>query len=198
MTTSLLALPLSSPIPGPVKKRRVLLVDASAAKRELRAAAMRQLGMDVDCACDIVEARCWWRADLYDLVVMNVQNERGHRDKFCDDIRGATPPQQLAFLVGKPEYLAMAPGAEEALMENAEDQASGQKTLPPCENVSPEPQRWGIMEASRRISTVRSLSAARSAALRNRPTPPRDLEVRRSNRDEAEFQFSQLQKEEIL
>ena len=34
------------------------------AKRELRAEAMRRLGMDVDCACDISEARSWWRADL--------------------------------------------------------------------------------------------------------------------------------------
>src|SRR2546422_277371 len=64
MTTLMLALPLSNPIRGPVKKRRVLLVDTSTSKRELRAETMRRLGMDVDCAADISEARSWWRADL--------------------------------------------------------------------------------------------------------------------------------------
>src|SRR5438309_327935 len=64
MTTLMLALPLSNPIRGPVKKRRVLLVDTSPSKRELRAETMRRLGMDVDCAADISEARSWWRADL--------------------------------------------------------------------------------------------------------------------------------------
>ena len=91
MTTSLLALPLSSPIPDIGKKKRVLLIDASSAKRELRAEAMRKLGMDVDCAADISEARCWWKADLYNLVLVNLENERGHRDKFCDDVRSAIP-----------------------------------------------------------------------------------------------------------
>src|SRR5213076_161472 len=112
MTTLMLALPLSNPIRGPVKKRRVLLVDTSPSKRELRAEVMRKLGMEVDCAADISEARSWWRADLYDLVLINVDKGAGHRDKFCDDIRSATPRQQLAFLVGKPEYLANVPGLD--------------------------------------------------------------------------------------
>src|SRR6266581_2741149 len=114
MTTLMLALPLSNPIRGPVKKRRVLLVDTSPSKRELRAETMRKLGMDVDCAADISEARSWWRADLYNLVLINMENEQGHRDKFCDDMRSATPLQQLAFLVGKPEYLADSPNTNGA------------------------------------------------------------------------------------
>src|SRR5438309_964969 len=114
MTTLMLALPLSNPIRGPVKKRRVLLVDTSPSKRELRAETMRRLGLDVDSAADISEARSWWRADLYNLVLINMENEQGHRDKFCDDMRSATPPQQLAFLVGKPEYLADSPNTNGA------------------------------------------------------------------------------------
>ena len=45
-----------------------------------------------------------------------MEKGRGHRDKFCDDIRGATPPQRLAFLVGKPEYLADSPNGDEELL----------------------------------------------------------------------------------
>src|SRR5438034_2626300 len=95
MTTLMLALPLSNPIPGPVKKRRVLLVDTSPSKRELRAETMRRLGMDVDCAADISEARSWWRADLYNLVLINMENEQGHRDKFCDDVRSEEHTSEL-------------------------------------------------------------------------------------------------------
>jgi CheY-like chemotaxis protein len=201
MTTSFLALPLSSPIPGAVKRKRVLLVDASPAKRELRAEAMRKLGVDVDCACDIGEARSWWRADLYNLVLINLENEMGHRDRFCDDMRSATPPQQMAFFVGKPVYLAEAPQADglglngghgEIVLQVESGAATAGDDLPAL------PQRWGIMEASRRISAVRSMSAARSNAIRNRPTPPRDLETRFSRRAEAEAQLMQLQKEGIL
>lgn len=198
MTTSFVTVSLPISVPDPAKKKKILLVDMCTSKRELRATAMRQLGIDVDCAGDIAEARCWWRAALYDLVILNVQNDRGHRDKFCADLRDATPPQPMAFLVGKPEYLSIAPGPDEmAPDESRADQA--QVSAPPSEeaNVSSSPVAWGIMEASRRISAVRSLSALRSAAHRNRPTPPRDLEMRHAHRDEAEFRISPLQKEEL-
>src|SRR5438067_11932205 len=100
MTTLMLALPLSNPIRGPVKKRRVLLVDTSPSKRELRAETMRRLGMDVDCAADISEARSWWRADLYNLVLMNMETEQRNWDKYWDDMCSATLPHQLTFRVG--------------------------------------------------------------------------------------------------
>jgi CheY-like chemotaxis protein len=196
MSASLLSLPITSPIPGRLKRKRVLLVDASSAKRELRAEAMRKLGMDVDCACDISEARSWWRADLYNLVLVNMEeNELGHRDKFCEEIRGATPPQQLVFLVGKPGLLADSPNLDAVALQAESDEAG--KTAEPLNNSAPLP--WGIMEASRRISAARSVFAARSTALRNRPTPPRDLEVRESRRVDVISQLaSALQKEELL
>jgi len=53
MTTSIISRPLSEAIPSQLKKKRVLLVDASARKRDLRADTMRKLGMEVDCAADI-------------------------------------------------------------------------------------------------------------------------------------------------
>lgn len=181
MTTLPVTAMLSGVETGPIKRKRVLLVDGSTATRDLRADTMRKLGMDVDCAVDISEARMWWRADLYQLVLINVENDLGTRDKFCDDIRGATPTQSFAFLVGKPEYLANAPNADavaseiEPILESvvADTAASGTR------------QRWGIMEASRRISEVRSVAAARSKAMRDRPVPPRDMEVRDSRRSSA-------------
>jgi len=67
MNTPLLGLPLSAPIPDVVKKKRVLLIDTSPAKRDLRAEVMRKLGMAVDCAADIAEAKAALSADLGDL-----------------------------------------------------------------------------------------------------------------------------------
>jgi ActR/RegA family two-component response regulator len=188
MTASTLALPVTNPA-DPLKRKRVLLVDASAPKRELRAEALKKLGIDVDCACDITEARSWWRAALYNLVLVNLENELGSRDKFCDDLRSATPPQQLAFLVGGPEYLAGSPGSD-AAAESMGSRAPQNGSKPAHAGTSVDsPLPWGILEASRRISAVRSASVARSQAIRNRPTPPRDLEARFSKRAEAESQL---------
>ncbi|HVN19324.1 MAG TPA: hypothetical protein VMU05_11140, partial [Dongiaceae bacterium] len=103
---------LSPPTQGGVKKKQVLLVDTCQAKRELRAEVMRKFGMDVDCAANADEARSWWKADFYDLVLINMEQSREYRDKFCDDLRSATPPQRLAFLVGQPEYLAHSPNGD--------------------------------------------------------------------------------------
>ena len=182
MNTPLLALPLSAPIPDEIKKKRVLLVDASHTKRDLRAEILRKVGMYVDIAADITEALSWWRPALYDLVLINVERGSGQRDKFCDRVRSATPPQRLAFLVGQPEYLADSPNADpELLLERGNGQAviAGAKVAFPAGPVD-SPQRWGILEASRRISAVRSASVARSRAMRALPPPPRDFEGRPS------------------
>jgi CheY-like chemotaxis protein len=182
MNTPLLALPLSAPIPDVVKKKRVLLVDTSHAKRDLRAEVLRKLGMYVDSAADIAEARSWWRPSLYDLVLINMERGRGERDKFCDDLRNATPAQRLAFLVGQPEYLVGSPNADqELLMDRGDEQAAIVRAKfalsdGPADSI----QRWGILEASRRISAVRSEWVARSRAIRSLPPPPRDSERRPS------------------
>jgi CheY-like chemotaxis protein len=184
MSTPTLLSPRSAPIPSALKKRRVLLVDTSPHKRELRAEIMRRLGIEVDCAADISEALSWWRADLYHLVLINVQNDTGQRDGFCEVIRGATPPQQLAFLVGKPEYLADAPKAngESSVQKDIEQVQVGDVRTALSAELGDLPQRWGILEASRRISAVRSAHLARTQAMRDRPAPPRDSEGRTAKR----------------
>jgi len=199
MNTPLLASPLSAPIPGAIKKKRVLLIDTSHAKRDLRAEVLRKLGTDVDCAADIAEARAWWRPALYDLVLINMEKGRDQRDRFCDDLRSATPPQRLAFLVGKPEYLADSPNANEELAaENGEEQVaigSAKGTFPADPGDST--QHWGILEASRRISAVRSASIARSKAMRALPPPPRDSEGRPAKPTATPTSLDDLLKEEL-
>ena len=178
MTTSLLTPKISPPIPGADRKKRVLLIDASSRKRELRAEIMRRLGVEVDSAADIGEARCWWKVDLYDLVLINIENNRGSRDKFCNDIRAAAPRQRFAFLVGKPEYLSNSPGPDVPTQEYAQDAPRADVKVALSADLADLPRRWGFVEASRRISAVRAASHARTNAMRSRPGPPRDLETR--------------------
>jgi CheY-like chemotaxis protein len=199
MNIPVLPLALSAPIPVAVKKKRVLLIDTSHAKRDLRAEVMRKLGIDVDSAADIVEARVWWRPALYDLVLINMEKGRGQRDKFCDDVRSATPPQQLAFLVGRPEYLTDSPSEDqESELENSDQQAAiGNAKVFSLVDPGDTTQRWGILEASRRISAVRSASIARTQAMRALPPPPRDSEGRPEKSAAIKTSLDDLLKEEL-
>jgi CheY-like chemotaxis protein len=189
---------LSSSTPCGVKKKRVLLVDTSRAKRELRAEVMRKFGIDVNCAADVDEARSWWKADFYDLVLINMEQSREYRDKFCDDLRSATPPQRLAFLVGQPEYLAHSPTEDgETPQQNADDLIVGHMSLALAADRGNPTQRWGILEASRRISAVRSKSLARTQAMRALPDLPRDSEGRPSKRTPTTTNLDDLLREEL-
>ena len=198
MNIPVLPFALSAPIPDAVKKKRVLLIDTSHAKRDLRAEVLRKLGIDVDSAADIVEARVWWRPALYDLVLINMEKGRGQRDKFWDDVRSATPPQRVAFLVGQPEYLADSPNADEELVgENGDERAvSGAKSIVAAD-LGDTTKRWGILEASRRISAVRSASIARTQAMRALPPPPRDSEGRPEKSAATRTSLDDLLKEEL-
>jgi CheY-like chemotaxis protein len=178
MTTPIIALPLSPPDGSPTKKKRVLLLDTSQTKRDLRADVMRKLGIDVDCAADVLEARCWWRADLYNLVLINAAGEAESRDKFCMDIRSANPPQRIAFFVGGPEYLSAAPHSDRAPVEADADALHKEMVAALlAHNSASSSQRWGILEACKRISSVRSVSEARSRAIRETPRPSRWAEA---------------------
>ena len=199
MTTSPL-IPLPDPTAAPVKRKRVLLVDASPPKRELRAEAMRKLGMEVDCACDISEARSWWRAGFYTLVLINLENDLSDWNDFCESIRAATPSQKLAFLVGKPAYLAQSPNVPDVVEPDTNGHTELSCETQTLHTVAASVLPWGILEASRRISAARSSSAARSEAMRNRPTPPRDPELKAFNRQGGVMSrlASELRKEKLL
>jgi hypothetical protein len=178
MTTPAVALPLSSAESSLARKKRVLLLDTSQVKRDLRADVMRRLGIEVDCAADVLEARCWWRADLYNLVLINSTGEAENRDKFCTDMRSANPPQRIAFFVGGPEYLSVAPHSDAAATDADTDRLNKEMVAALLAQTSQQAsQRWGILEACKRISSVRSVSEARSRATREAPRPSRWAEA---------------------
>ena len=105
--------------------------------------------------------------------------ETGSRDKFCTDLRSATPPQRIAFFVGGPEYLAAAPHSDEAPAEPDADALHKEMVaaLLAQASASSSQQRWGILEACRKISSVRAVSEARTRLLRETPRPSRWAEA---------------------
>lgn len=184
MSLSSAFLPVKDPATAmPPKKKRVLLVDSSRVKRDLRSETMRKLGVEVDCAADISEARCWWRPGLYDLVLIHVVDDDKPVERFCDDVRSATPPQQIMFLVGGPAFLSISPDGngqaeEHALPVPAKEASTADVNL----GSDGKPQRWGLLEACRRISAIRSVCDARTRAIHDRPEPRRDSEMSSARR----------------
>jgi hypothetical protein len=88
------------------------------------------------------------------------------------------------FLVGGPPFLSSTPAPEHGTGEEENTAISQSKRAEetPGSPGNGVPQNWGIMEACRRISAIRSVCDARTKAIRNRPEPARDSETSRSNR----------------
>jgi len=139
-----------------------------------------------------------WKAGLYDLVLIDVEEDEGSRDRFCDDIRSVTPRQHLVFLVGKPGYLADSPNpGEDSVVETNEHPPALMAQAAGSLDAEVLPQHWGIMAASRRISALRSASVVRTQAMRNLPIPPRGCEGRPSKRTATPASLDDLLREEM-
>jgi len=145
-------------------KKRILLIDSYPTKRDLRAKILRKMGVEVDCAADISEARSLWQADSYNLVLLDVRRDPGSVDAFCTEIKDAKPPQRVAFLVGKPEYLGAAPGSDgviplvDTTRNGMWSEMVASLFTSACEFL---PRRYGFLEASWRIAATRSLKDPR-------------------------------------
>ncbi len=146
-----------------VRKKRILLIDSYATKRDLRAKILRKLGVEVDCASDISEARSLWQADAYNLVLMDVKREPRNVEDFCSEMASAKPPQRMAFLVGKPEYLGKVPGVADDLYRDPTRHGLWSEMVASLFTSACEllPQRYGFLEASWRIAATRSLKDPR-------------------------------------
>ena len=158
------AMPASLNFPS-LSKKKILLIDTHATTRDLRAKIMRKLGMEVESAAGVNEARSVWHAKSYDLILVDVRNDGENLEKFCDEMRNAKFPQSIAFLVGKPGYLASAPSVDGATEEGvaAADSLWEEMVVALYSNACDGlPRRWGFIEASWRIAATRSLKDPRN------------------------------------
>jgi PleD family two-component response regulator len=88
-------------------EKKVLLIDRSQDTREARAAVLRSRGVEVNEAEEISAARFLWQPNVYDLVMLDVRRySQEEALEFYEQIKGASPQQQFAFLIGPPRYLS--------------------------------------------------------------------------------------------
>jgi DNA-binding NtrC family response regulator len=92
------------PVPA---DKKVLLIDRCQATREARAAVLRSHGVEVHEAEEISSARFLWLPQVYDLVMFDIRRySREGALEFYEQIKGASPRQQIVFLTGPPKYLS--------------------------------------------------------------------------------------------
>ena len=146
---------------GPAaSKKRILLVVSDDVRRDLRARVLRKLGADVECAADISEARSLWRADSYNLVLLDVVRDARTAEEFCAEVKAAKPPQAVAFFVGQPDYISASPRIHEVTAaadlnsHGAWGEVVASLFASACEGLS---RRWGFQEAAWRIAAARSV-----------------------------------------
>lgn len=146
----------------PPEKKRLLLVDANAGKRTLRAKIMEEAGMNVDCAGDAGAARLLWHSRSYHLVLIDLRNDVQGAADFCAEIKTDSPRQAVAFLVGKPAYLSSSPnpelGSEPALSSDWGEKAAMLVTR----DSRTASLRGGFQEATLRMAAQRSRNDSRS------------------------------------
>jgi CheY-like chemotaxis protein len=142
-------------------QRKVLLVDTATSTRSLRAKALRDRGLDVVCAGDLAEGRSLWQPNAYGLVLMHLHNDAYHASEFREEIKHDSPKQLVAFFVGRPLFLASAPGPDGVEIER--DHREGWTAMVAailangCRSIE---NRGGILEAAMRISAARTCQQA--------------------------------------
>ena len=87
--------------------KKVLLVDRCQATREVRAATLRRHGIEVHTPENLAGARSLWQPQVYDLILLDVRRQLpGEALEFYEHIKGKSPQERVAFLVGSPVYLS--------------------------------------------------------------------------------------------
>jgi CheY-like chemotaxis protein len=153
----------------PAVTKHVLLVVTHSPKNNLRANVLRKHGLDVVCANHIGDARMLWHPNTYDLVLFDLRHENGAAVELCRDMKAESPKQLVAFFVGKPEYLAASPLAQDLASDDAPrryEETLRQLMATACEAL---PRRGGFLEATWRMSLARAVKPAAT------PDPPREV-----------------------
>jgi DNA-binding NtrC family response regulator len=92
------------PVPA---NKKVLLIDRCEVTREARAAVLRSHGVEVHEAEEISAARFLWQPHVYNLVILDARRYSSEETReFYEQIKGASPRQQIVFLTGPPKYLS--------------------------------------------------------------------------------------------
>ena len=139
-------------------KKCVLLMDTNPERRALRKKIMALHGVEMIGASDLEEAALVWHRDRYDMVLIDIRRDHHGALALRDEIKKDSPDQIVAFLVGRPNFVALQPPPgsyvpEEHGMEWGESLRNAVRES--CESL---PQRNGFVEASWRIAATKARS----------------------------------------
>jgi DNA-binding NtrC family response regulator len=87
--------------------KNILLVDADPQTREARAKVLRSRGATVEAVGTADAARARFRSDVFSLVLLDAGSEIAAAEGLAEELRAAKPRQLIAFLVGRPAYVAL-------------------------------------------------------------------------------------------
>jgi len=88
------------------ENKLVLLVDTNSRTRESRAKIMRALGVTVHCAASAGTAHSRLATAKYNLVLVDLGRDLDGAELLAKEIKDKNPRQRVAFLVGRPLYVA--------------------------------------------------------------------------------------------
>jgi CheY-like chemotaxis protein len=94
-----------------LENKSILLVDLDPHSCEARARAFRDRGVMVDCAQDATVARTRYEAGVYNLVLLDLGADVVGAQQLAAAIKAQNPRQKIAFLLGAPPYVTLAPGS---------------------------------------------------------------------------------------
>jgi len=154
-------------VTGPPGTRlRILLMDANAERRALRKKIMALRGVEIIGASDLVEAASIWHRERYDMVLIDIRRDHYGCMAWRNEIKKEAPKQIVAFLVGKPGYLALEPSPTSYVAEEHGAQWGDSLRRVVRQGCEFLPQRNSFVEAGWRIAMAKKMNGPQA------PTPP--------------------------
>jgi len=163
-------------------KLSILLMDGNAERRALRQKVLALQGADVVGASDLTEASSIWHRDRYDMVLLDIRADHLGCLSWRDEIKKEKPQQLVAFLVGRPNYVALDPLLGSYVAEEHGLQWGESMRLAIRQSCASLPQRNGFVEAGWRMSAARMMNGAPHTS-ESEPLPEISQEVRRITED---------------
>lgn len=149
---------------GSSHKISVLLIDRNSERRALRMKVLTLRGVDVVGATDVIEATSMWQPDRYDLILVDIRMDHRSCIAWRDEIKKQKPKQIVAFLVGKPDYIALDPLLGSYVAEEKGTHWGDSLRVAISTGCASLPQRYGLLEARWRIAAGKKLNGTSARA----------------------------------
>jgi len=138
----------------------ILLMDANSERRALRSRILTRHGVEVVGACNLLEAGAIWNRDRYDMVLIDIRRDYRGCLAWRNEIKREKPKQIVAFLVGGPRYVDLAPLENSYVAEVHAMEWGDSLRLAIRKSCESLPQRNGLAEAVWRISAAKKINGA--------------------------------------